>query len=118
MRLETAREVVHAGRSTLEKAQREVALSGKFEPTEKNGDNKKRKNRDRRRSPDAHQKKAKSSDQRVTRPPLRKYNNFTDLTRSCKDVFLAIEHTGVYKGLDMMRGDRSKSNQNKYCRYH
>ena len=30
-------------------------------------------------------------------PPSSKYNNFTDLTRSREDVFLATEHTGVYK---------------------
>ena len=52
------------------------------------------------------------------RPPIRKYNNFTDLTRSREDVFLATEHTGVYKRPSSMRGDRSKRNQNKYCQYH
>ena len=52
------------------------------------------------------------------RPPPSKYNNFTDLTRSHEDVFLATEHTGVYKQSDSMRRDRSKRNQNKYCRYH
>ena len=54
MRLETAREAVQAGRSTLAKAQREVAPPGKFESTEKNGDSKKRKSGDRRRSPNTH----------------------------------------------------------------
>ena len=62
MRLENAKEVVQAGRSTLAGAPREVAPVGKFESVEKNGDNKKHKSGDRRRSPDAHQKKAKSPD--------------------------------------------------------
>ena len=77
---------------------------------EKNGDSKKRKSEDRRRSPDAHQKKTKNPDQRVPRPPLSKYNNFTDLTRSRKDVLLATEHMGVYKRPDSMWGDHSKRN--------
>ena len=55
---------------------------------------------------------------RVLRPPPSKYNNFTDLTRSREDVFLAIEHTGIYKQPDSMRRYCSKRNQNKYCRYH
>ena len=97
MRLETAREAVQAGRLTATEAQCEVALSGKSESAEKNGDNKKWKSRDRRRSPDTNQKKAKSPDQWVTRPTPSKYNSFTDLTRSREDVFLATEHTGVYK---------------------
>ena len=77
---------------------------------ENNRDNKKSKSRYRRRSPDAHQKKVKSLDQRVLRPPPSKYNNFTNLTRLHEDVFLATEHTGVYKRPDLMRGDRSKKN--------
>ena len=115
MHLETAREVVHSERSTLVETPCETAPAGKSTSTEKNGDNKKRKGGERRRSPDAHQKNAKSLDQRVLRPYSNKYNNFTDLTRSREDVFLAAEHTGVYKRLDSMRGDRSKRNQNKYC---
>ena len=91
MRLETAREVVLAERSTSAEASREIAPARKTQSAENNGYNKKRKNRDRRRSPDAYQKKAKCSDQRVTRPPPSKYNNFTDLTRSREDVFLATE---------------------------
>ena len=82
MRLETAREAVQAGRSTPAEAQREVMPLGKFKSIEKNRDNKKRKSGDRRLSLDVYQKNAKSSDQRVTRPPPSKYNNFTDLTRS------------------------------------
>ena len=97
MCLETAREVVHVGRSTPIEAPHEIVLVGKSTSTEKNEDNKKRKGEDHRRSPDAHQKKAKSSDQRVSRPLLSKYNNFTNLTRSCEDVFLATEDMGVYK---------------------
>ena len=62
-----------------------------------------------------HQKKAKSSDQRVPRPHPSKYNNFIDLTRLREDVFLATEHTGMYKRPDLMLGDRSKRNQKKYC---
>ena len=93
MRLETAREAIHAGRSTLVEAPHEIAPVGKSTSTEKNGDNKKGKSGDRRRSPDAHQKKAKILNQRVPRPHPSKYNNFTDLTRSREDIFLATEHT-------------------------
>ena len=46
MRLETAREVVHAGRSTSVEAPNEIAPIGKFMSVEKNGDNKKRKSED------------------------------------------------------------------------
>ena len=118
MHLETAREAVHTRRLTPVEASHEIALAGKSTSTEKNRDNKKQKSGDRRRSLDAHQKKAKSPDQRVPRPLLSKYNNFTDLTRSHVDVFLAMEHTGVYKRPDSMRGDCSKRNQNKCYRYH
>ena len=31
---------------------------------------------------------------------------------------MAIEQTGVFKRPDLLRGDRSKRNQNKYCQYH
>ena len=79
---------------------------------EKNGDSKKRKSGDRRWSPDEHNKEAKSPNQRVPIPPLSKYNNFTDLNRSCEDVFLATEHTGVYKRPDSLWGDFLKRNQN------
>ena len=61
---------------------------------------------------------AKSLDQRVPRPLPSKYTNFTNLTRSREEVFLATEQTSVYKRPDLLRGDRSKRNQNKYCRYH
>ena len=71
--------------------------SRKSPTVEKNEDNKKRKSGDNRRSLDAHKKNAKSPDQRVTRPPPSKYNNFTDLTKSHEDVFLATEHIGVYR---------------------
>ena len=39
MRLETSKEVVHAGRSTLVEAPHEIAPTGKFMFAEKNGDN-------------------------------------------------------------------------------
>ena len=91
-------------------AQREVAPSGKYASAEKNGDNKKCKSGDSRRSLDAHQKKAKSPDQWVTRPPSSKYNNFTDLTRSREDVFLATDNMRVYKWPNTMRGDHLKIN--------
>ena len=118
MRRETTREVVHAGRSTPIEAPHEITPAGKFMSTEKNGDSKKCKSGDHRRSLDAYQKEAKSLDQRVPRPPPSKYNNFTGLTMSHEDVFLATEHIGVYKRPDSMRGDRLKRNQNKYCRFH
>ena len=31
---------------------------------------------------------------------------------------MVAEQTGVFKWPDLLRGDRSKRNQNKYCRYH
>ena len=31
---------------------------------------------------------------------------------------MAVEQTGVFKRPDPLRGDRSKRNLNKYCRYH
>ena len=76
----------------------------------KSEDSKKHKSGDRRRSLDEHKKKAKSQDQRIARPPSRKYNNFTDVIKSFEDVFLAIRHTGVYKRPDSMRGHHSKRN--------
>ena len=106
MRLETAREVVLTGTSTPTEAYREIAQTRKSQSVEKNGDPKKSKNGDRQQSPDVHQKKAKSPNQRVTRPPLSKYSNFTDLTRLHEDVFLATESTRVYKRPDTMRGGR------------
>ena len=68
MCLETVREVVLAGRSTLVEAPWEIASTRKFESTEKNRDNKKSKGGDHRRSSNAHQKKANSLDQRVIDP--------------------------------------------------
>ena len=118
MHLETAREEVHVEKSTPSETLRETAQAGKSAPVEKNEENKKRKNGDRRRSPDANHKQAKSPDQRVSRPLPSKYTNFTDLTRSNEVVFLATEQIGVYKRPDLLQGDRSKRNQNKYYRYH
>ena len=108
MCLETARETIHAGRSVLIEAPCEDTQAGKSMTAEKNEDNKKHKSVDCRRSLDASKKKAKSLDQRVLRPLLSKYNNFTDLTKSREDVFLATKHTGVYKRPNLMRGDRFK----------
>ena len=110
MRLEIAREVVHTGKYIPSETPGETTQVGKSTPAEKNGENKKRKSEDRRRSPDANNKKAKRPDQRFPRPPLSKYNNFTDLTRSREDVFLATEHTCIYKRHDLLRRDRSKRN--------
>ena len=31
---------------------------------------------------------------------------------------MAVEQTGIFKWPDLLRGARSKRNQNKYCRYH
>ena len=62
MHLETAREVVLIERSTPAEASHEIAPTRKFQSTQKDGDNKKHKNGDHRRSLDAHQKKAKSPD--------------------------------------------------------
>ena len=47
MRLETAKEAIHTGRSTLVEAPRETAPIGKSTFTKKNEDNKKRKGGDR-----------------------------------------------------------------------
>ena len=81
-------------------APRETVQAGKSTSAENNEENKKHKSGDRRRSPDANNKKAKSPDQRVPRPSLSKYTNFTDLTSSRDEVFLATEQTGVYKQTD------------------
>ena len=104
MRLEITREAVQAGKSTS---------------SEKNNDHsKKRKNGDRRPSPDKTNKKARALDLRVSWPPPSKYINYTDLIASREDVFLAAEQSGVFKRRDPLHGDRSKKNQNKYCRSH
>ena len=77
MHLETAREVAQASKST---------------PSEKNNDNSnKQKNGDRRPSLDKTNKKAKTPDRRVLRPPLGKFTNYTDLVASWEDIFLATE---------------------------
>ena len=68
-RMKTAQEVVHTGRLALVDAPHEIVPARKFISAEKNGDNKKRMSGDRQWSLDAHQKKAKSPDQRVLRPP-------------------------------------------------
>ena len=47
MHMETAREAIHARKSILIEAPRELAQAGKFAPTKKNGENKKRKSGDR-----------------------------------------------------------------------
>ena len=57
MHLETTREAVYARRSTSVEALYEIMPAGKSTSIEKNGDNKKRKGGDHRRSPDAYQKK-------------------------------------------------------------
>ena len=44
--------------------------------------------------------------------------NYTNLVSSREDVFMAVEQTRVFKRPDSLRGDYSKRNQNKYCRYH
>ena len=49
---------------------------------------------------------------------MSKYTNFTNLTRSGEEVFLATEQTGVYKRPTPLQGDRSRRNQKKDCRYH
>ena len=48
MHLETAREAVHARKSTPSETPREIAQAGKSAPVEKNEENKKCKNGDRR----------------------------------------------------------------------
>ena len=78
MRLETAREAVHTKKSTPLETPRETVQARKSTPVKKNGENKKHKNGDPRRSPEVNNKKAK-------------YTNFTNLTGSCEEVFLAIE---------------------------
>ena len=77
MRLETAREAVQVGNSTL---------------VEKNNDNgKKRKNGDRHPSPDKTNKKSKTPDLKVPRPPPSKFTNYIDLVLLKDDVFMAAE---------------------------
>ena len=101
MRLETAREAIQAGKSA---------------PAKKSNDNgKKWKNGDCHPSPDKANKKSKAPDLRVQRPPPNKFTNYTDLVSSREDVFMAAEHTGMFKRPDPLRGDCFKRNQNKYC---
>ena len=118
MHLETAREAVHAGKFTPSETPHEAAQAGKPTPAEKSKESKKRKNRDHQRSLETNNKKAKSLDQRVPRPPSSKYTNFTKLTGSHEEDLLATEQTGVFKRPDPLLGDRSKRNQSKYYRYH
>ena len=104
MRLETAEEAIQAG---------------KLAPAEKNNDNgKKWKNGDSHPSLDKTNKKPKAPDLKVPQPPPSKFTNYIDLVLSREDVFMAAEHTRVFKGPDPLRGDHSKRNQNKYCWYH
>ena len=104
MHLETTREAIQAGKSTS---------------TEKNNDNgKDQKNGDHRPSPKKTNKKPKALDQRVSQPLPGKFTNYTDLDSSRKDVFMTIEHIGVFKRPDPLHGDLSKRKQNKYCRFH
>ena len=91
MCLETAREAVHVGKPTPTETPHEAGQAGKSTPTEKSRENKKRKSGDHRQSLEVNNKKAKSPDQKVPRPPPSKYTNFTDLTRSREEVFLAIK---------------------------
>ena len=118
MCLETAREAVHARKPAPIETPCEITQAGKSTPAKKSRKNKKRKNGDRRWSLDVNNKKAKSPDQRIPRPSLSKYTKFTDLIWSREEVFLATEQTGVYKRPDLLWGDRSIRNQNKYCRCH
>ena len=111
MHLETAREAFHAKMSTPSETPRETVQAGKSTLAEKSGENKGCKNGDSQGSPKVNNKKAKSPDQRVPRPPPSKYTNFIDLTSSCEEVFLATKQTSVYKRrLDPLRGDHSKRN--------
>ena len=104
MCLETTQEAVQAGKSTL---------------SEKNNDHSKnKKNGDRRPSLDKTTKKAKAPNLRVPRPPPSMYTNYTDLVASREDDFLVVELSGVFKWFDLLRGDHSKRNQNKYCQFH
>ena len=107
--------VVHAGKPTPTETPHETGQVGKSTPAEKSGKNKKHKSGNHRWSQEANNKKAKSPDQRVPRPPSSKYTNFTDLTGSREEVLLATEQTSVYKRPDSLQGDCSNRNQNKYC---
>ena len=91
----------------------------KTAPTEKNNDNgKKQKNGDCCPSLEKTNKKPKALDQRVPIPPPSKFMNYTDLVSSREDIFMVAEQTKVFKQPDLLSGDYSKRNQNKYCRYH
>ena len=75
MHLETTREAVQAGKSTL---------------SEKNNDNsEKRKSGDYRPSPEKTNKKVKAPDLRVSRPPPGKFTNYMGHVSSLEDIFLA-----------------------------
>ena len=63
-------------------------------------------------------KKGKAPDEKVSWPSTDKFTNYTDLVSSREDIFLVAEQIGVFKQPDPLRGDCSKRNQNKYCRFH
>ena len=44
--------------------------------------------------------------------------NYTDLVSSREDLFMAAEQMRMFKQPDLLHGDRSKRNQNKYCKFH
>ena len=90
MSLETACEVVHAGKSTAFETLHKIAPAGKSTSSEKNGNNKKHKNGDHWQSPDSN-KKSKDTNLRAPRPPPSKYTNYTELVSLYEGVFLVTE---------------------------
>ena len=82
----------HTNKIMQSETAREAIKAGKFTPSEKSNDNKKKwKNRDCRPSLEKTYKKAKAHDQRVPRPPPDKFTNYTYLISSREDVFMAAE---------------------------
>ena len=100
MCFKTARETVHAGKFVLSKTPRKAPQAGKPAPAKKSEESKKHKNVDRQRSPETNNKKTESPNQMVPRPPLSRYTNFTELTSSREELFLATEQTDVFKRPD------------------
>ena len=97
----------------LETAQ-EAIQAGKPVPAEKNNDDgKKWKNGDRCPSLEKTNKKPKTPDQKVSRPPPSKFENYTDLVFSREDVFMAAEQTRVFKRPDSLLKSQDQATQEK-----
>ena len=67
------------------------------------------------------QKKTRIRDQREDRrskPPTRRFTNFTPLTASIVQVLMQIKDDTTLTWLGKLKGDLSKRSRDKYCRFH